>query len=229
MRKREEDQLSSASRTVDFLAENAADLAVSEEVAEKSAEVQVLYTKISGARAGVVKTTKRLTKEAKTARTTVLDLLPGLLGPMARVATALKDQDLLASVTLSTKQLGRLRPLAFIGVVGSVLGSAERADVVPGLVKHGLTPKTLAPLIKAHEEFVKAQPAPRKTIDERLLAGAALSDLLGDLMDELRDLDQAMKAFKLIDRPLYDGYVQMRKIINTGGGKAEASEEAPAA
>ncbi|WP_156176199.1 hypothetical protein [Hymenobacter terrenus] len=37
-------------------------------------------------------------------------------------------------------------------------------------------------------------------------------------MDELRALDEDMKAFKLIDRPLYDEYVQMRKIINSGGG-----------
>ena len=27
-----------------------------------------------------------------------------------------------------------------------------------------------------------------------------------------------MKAFKLLDRPLYDNYVQVRKIISSGGG-----------
>ena len=30
-----------------------------------------------------------------------------------------------------------------------------------------------------------------------------------------------MKAFKLLDRPLYDGYVQMRKIISSGGGGSD--------
>jgi hypothetical protein len=29
-----------------------------------------------------------------------------------------------------------------------------------------------------------------------------------------------MKAFKLLDRPRYDGYTQARKLINSGGGAA---------
>ena len=58
----------------------------------------------------------------------------------------------------------------------------------------------------------------RKTIDERVLSGAALEDLVSELMEEVRALDEDMKAFKLIDRPIYDGYVQMRKIISSGGG-----------
>ena len=70
------------------------------------------------------------------------------------------------------------------------------------------------------------QPAVRKTISERILSGAAMEDLLPDLMDELHTLDEDMKAFKLFDRPLYDGYTQARKIINSGGG---SSKEKPAA
>ena len=58
----------------------------------------------------------------------------------------------------------------------------------------------------------------RKTISERTLSGAALEDLLADLMDELRTLDEDMKAFKLLGRPLYDGYTQARKILNSGSG-----------
>lgn len=36
----------------------------------------------------------------------------------------------------------------------------------------------------------------------------------------------SIKAFKLLDRPLYDGYTQARKIINSGGG---GGKEKPAA
>ena len=61
----------------------------------------------------------------------------------------------------------------------------------------------------------------RKTISERTLSGAALEDLLSDLIDELRTFDEDMQAFKLLDRPLYDGYTQARKIINSGGGSGE--------
>ena len=50
------------------------------------------------------------------------------------------------------------------------------------------------------------QPAVRKTISERTLSGAVREDLLADLMDELHALDEDLKAFKLLDRPLYDGY-----------------------
>lgn len=225
-----EDQLVTCGKVVDYAAENADAIAASEIATEQVAVVTALYGKVSGARGGTAKRTKKLTAEAQAARTTLLDLLPALLGPFGRVAARLSDNDLLASVTLSGKQLRKLRPLAFIGVVGSVLGSAARADVAPELAKQGLTARALKPLADTLEAFRKAQPATRKTIDERVLSGAALEDLVNELMDEVRTLDEDMKAFKLIDRPLYDGYVQTRKIINSGGGgKAKDAGATPVA
>jgi hypothetical protein len=85
----------------------------------------------------------------------------------------------------------------------------------------------LAPLAAALEDFRKAQPAARKTIDDKVLSGAALEDLVDDLMDEVRTLDEDMKAFKLLNRPLYDGYLQVRKIISSGGGTAPVKPEVP--
>ena len=91
--------------------------------------------------------------------------------------------------------------------------------------KQGLTPKALKPLADALDDFRTAQPAPRKTIDERgVLSGAALEDLVDDLMDEVRTLDEDMSAFKLLNRPLFDGYAQMRKIISSGGGGGAAKK-----
>ena len=58
----------------------------------------------------------------------------------------------------------------------------------------------------------------RKIIDERMLSGAALKDLVNHLMDELHTLDEDLKAFWLLDQRIYDGHVQMRKSINLGGG-----------
>ncbi|GAB3859039.1 hypothetical protein GCM10028822_34970 [Hymenobacter terrigena] len=57
------------------------------------------------------------------------------------------------------------------------------------------------------------------------LSGAALEDLHADLMDELRELDEDLKALKLLNRPLFDGYTQARKVLNYGGG---SSKEKPA-
>ena len=65
------------------------------------------------------------------------------------------------------------------------------------------------------------QPTVRKTISERTLSGAAMEDLLADLMDELHALSEDLKAFKLLDCPLYDGYPQARNIINSGGGSGK--------
>jgi len=70
------------------------------------------------------------------------------------------------------------------------------------------------------------QPAVRKTISERTLSGAAMEDLLPDLMDELHALDEALKAFKPLNRPPYNGYPQTRKRLNPGGG---GGKEKPAA
>lgn len=137
------------------------------------------------------------------------------------MAVRLEDADLQAAATFSSKQLRKLRPLAFVGVVGAVLKSAARPDVVPELTRQGLPPKALTPLAQALADFRKAQPVARKTIDERVLSGAALEDLVSELMDEVRALDEDMKAFKLLDCPLYDGYAQMRKIISSGGGSGK--------
>ena len=218
MEQYKEDQLVMCGRVVAYVAENADALAASEVAAAQADDVRKLYGKVAGTRGGTAKRTQKLTEAAQTAKDTLLDLLPALLGPLSRVATRLGDDDLKASVTLSAKQLRKLRPLAFMAVVGSVLGSAARANVAPELARQGLTPKALQPLTDALDGFRTAQPAVRKTIDERVLSGAALEDLVSELMDEVRALDEDMKAFKLIDRPIYDGYVQMRKIISSGGG-----------
>lgn len=144
-------------------------------------------------------------------------MLPALLGPLSSIATRLGDNGLLASATLTSKQLRKLRPLAFIGVAESVLKSAARPDVVPELAKQGLTAAALKPLHDALKVYKTAQPATRQTINERVLAGAALEELLAALMEEVRQLDADMKAFKLLNRALFDGYQQTRKLVTTGG------------
>lgn len=227
MEQYKEDQLVMCGRVVAYAAENADAIGASEVAAEQAADVTTLYNKVAGTRGGTAKRTQKLTEAAQTAKANLLDLIPALLGPLGRVATRLGDDDLKASATLSGKQLRKLRPLAFVAVVGSVLASAARADVAKELAKQGLTAKTLKPLADALEAFRTAQPAVRKTIDERVLSGAAQEDLLRDLIDELQTLDEDMKAFKLIDQPIYDGYVQMRKVIDSGGGGK--AKEKPAA
>ncbi|HEX8659379.1 MAG TPA: hypothetical protein VF690_17705 [Hymenobacter sp.] len=216
-----ENQLVMCGRVAAYLTENEAALAASPVAAEQATAVTAMYDQVAGARGGTAKRTKTLTNAAKTAQKELLDLLPALLGPLGRVAGRLADADLQAAATLSGKQLRKLRPLAFIGVVGAVLKSAARADVAPELAKQGLTPKTLAPLAQALEAYRTAQPAARKTIDERVLSGAALEDLVSELMVEVRTLDEDIKAFKLLDRELFDGYAQMRMIISSGGKKAK--------
>ena len=222
-----EDQLVMCGRVAAFEASNAAALAKSPVAAAQAADVKAHYAKVAGARGGTAKRTKRLTEAAQTSRNTLLDLLPALLGPLSRVAARLEDTDLLASATLSSKQLRKLRPLAFVGVVGAVLGSAARADVAPELAKQGLTTAALRPLADELATFRTAQAAPRKTIDERVVSGAALEDLVSALMDEVRTLDEDMKAFKLIDRATFDAYTQARKIINSGGGPGKPGAVVP--
>lgn len=212
-------------RVVDYLAENEAGLAVSEMAAAQAAAVAQQYGKVAGARGGTAKRTTTLSAGAKTAKKNLVDLLPALLGPLSRVATRLQDDNLKASATLSGKQLRKLRPLAFLAVVSAVLSAAARPDIAPELAKQGLTAKALKPLADAQAAFQTAQPAARKTINERVLSGAALEDLVTHLMDEMRELDDDMKAFKLLDRPLYDGYLQARKIIDSGGGGGVKGEK----
>lgn len=217
MDKTREDQLVMCGQVVDFVTENSDAIAASEAAAEQATAVADDYAQLEGARGGTAKRTKQLTAEAKEAKKTLLELLPALLGPLSRIAARLQDSDLLASATLSGKQLRKLRPLAFVGVVEALLSRAAQPDVVPELTRQGLSAKALQPLQDTLATFKTAQPATRKTINERVLAGAALEELVDALLDEVRHLDADMKAFKLLNRPLYDGYTQARKLVNTGG------------
>jgi hypothetical protein len=226
MEQYKEDQLAMCGRVAAYLASRQADLADSEVAAQQAADVQALYAQVAQAHGGTARRTEELTAAAQAAQKTLFDLLPALLGPLGRVAKRLGDADLQAAATLSSKQLRKLRPVPFLSVVGAVLASAARPDVAPELARQGITPKVLKPLTDALATFRTAQPAVRKTINERALSGAALEDLLGDLMDELHELDEDMKAFKLLDRELYAGYLQARKVISSGGG---SSKEKPIA
>lgn len=218
MERYKEDQLAMCGRVADYLAKHEADLAASEVAAQQAADVQAFYAQVAQARSGTARRTEELTAAAQAAQQTIYELLPALLGPLKRVAVRLGNADLQAAVTLGGKQLRKLRPVPFASVVGAIMASAARPDVAPELAKQGLTAKALQPLTDALATFRTAQPAVRQTINERAVSGAALEDLLADLMDELRDLDEDMKAFKLLDRPLFDGYTQVRKIISAGGG-----------
>lgn len=225
MEQYKEDQLAMCGRVAAYLAEHPTGLAASEVATQQAAAVQTLYAQAATAHGGTARRTEDLTAAAQAAQKTVFDLLPALLGPLGRVAVRLGDADLQAAVTLSSKQLRKLRPVPFVAVVGAVLASAARPNVAPELAKQGLTPKALEPLTDAFNTFRTAQPAVRKTINERTLSGAALEDLLSNLIDELQTLDEDMKAFKLLNRPLYAGYTQARKVINSGGGSGKEKKQ----
>lgn len=111
-----------------FVAESEAVLALSEMAAAQATAATALYEEVAAARGGTAKRTNALSAAARAARTELLNLLPALLGPLARVVTRLADVDLQAAAMLSGRQLRKLRPLAFIGVVGSVLSSAAQPD-----------------------------------------------------------------------------------------------------
>jgi hypothetical protein len=225
MKQFKENQLVMCGVVADYVTDNQEALAVSEAAGEQATVVVDLYAQVEGARGGTAKRTQQLTEAAQAARATLLELLPAVLGPLKRAAERLGDNDLLASATLTGKQLRKLRPLAFGAVVKAVLDSAARPAVVPELARQGLKPATLQPLRTALTNFQAAQPATRKTINERVLAGAALEEVLAELMGEVRELDEDMKAFKLLDKELYAGYRQARKIVDSGGGKAQKPQE----
>ena len=55
----------------------------------------------------------------------------------------------------------------------------------------------------------------------------ASKGLLEALLNEIKTLDGDMKAFKLIDRPPYDGYVPMRRVIKSEGGDKTVKPSGP--
>lgn len=229
MRQDSQDQLAMAGRVAAYLSAHAAQLAPSDVASAQAQLVVTLYEQASTAQGPATRRTKLLTETGKQAKATLLDLLPALLGPLSRTAARTQDHDLLATATLSGKQLRKLRPVALLSVAGAVLDSAARPTTAAELSKQGLPTKALQPLRDALDAFRTAQPAPRQAIDARVQANTTLTTHLGALLDALRELDQDMKAFKLLDRPLYEGYLQARKIVSSGGGSSKDNAAALAA
>ena len=226
-----EDQLAMSSRTSAFLRVRVADIAASPNAAAQATVVTDMYATMAGARGGAAKRTKELSRAARTARKHVMAVLPGLLGPLTRVATKLGDTTVLASATLTQSQLRGYRPLPFLGVMEGILKMTAQPAIAAGLKDgYGLTVAKLQPVRDAVQAFRDAQPKPRRTIDERVRAGEKLEGLVDTLMQEIRDLDEDMKGFILLDAELYGDYLQARKIINTGsrGGDGGGEGEAPA-
>ena len=212
-----EDQLAMSGRTNAFLQARAGDMAASPDAAAQATVVTNMYATISGARGGAAKRTKELSKAARTARKHVMAVLPGLLGPLTRVATKLGDTTVLASATLTQDQLRDYRPLPFLGVMEGILKMPIQPAIAAGRATgYGLTAAKLQPVRDAVQAFSDAQPKPRQTIDERVRAGEKLEGLVDTLMKEIRDLDEDMKGFILLDAELYGDYLQARKIIDTG-------------
>ena len=209
-----------------MVVERTADIAVSEVAAQQAADVQAGYDAVSGARGGTAKRTRTLTKEGRECRKELRRLLPALLGPLARVAGRLNDGDLLASATLTAKSIQRLRPAGLLGVAKALLTAAARPDVAPELAKQGLTPATLQPLQKAYDAYQEAQPKPRRTIDERVVAGEKLEALVDALMKEIYELDDDMEAFALLNPDLLAAYKQARVIVDVGTRGDDDDEEA---
>ncbi len=216
MDKQRENRLSMAGRVRDLLKEHAADLTVSEVAAQQAADVRAGYDAALGARGNTAKRTRTLTKEGRATRNTLRRLLPALQGPLARVASRLNDGALLASATLTTKSIQRLRPAGLLSVTQVLLTAAARADVAPELARQGLTAATLQPLQLAFETYKEAQPKPRRTIDERVVAGEKLESLVDALMQEIYALDEDMKAFALLNPELLAAYEQARVIVDVG-------------
>ena len=224
MEKINADRLVMVGRVADYLTAHAVGLAASDIASTQAGQVIRSYAQVSAAQGSAVRRTKTLTADGQQAKATLLDLLPALLGPLSRIATRTQDHDLLATATLSGKQLRKLRPQALLSVATAVLDSTTRPDLAAELAKQGLSAGALHPLQTALDAFRTARPAPRQAIDARVLANASLATQLGDLLDSLRELDQDMKAFKLLDRPLYEGYLQARKLLNSGPGSGPVAE-----
>lgn len=213
-------------QTTLFLTEKAARIAANKAAAKQAAVVTDAYTAVDGARTGTAKRTKNLTKDARDAKKKVLEVVQGVLGPLKRVAEDLENADLLTSATLTKEQLRKMTPKELIGVVTGILTMTTAPAVDAALSDRGLTQTALQPIRDAVQAFADAQPKPRKTIHERVRAGEKLTSLVDALMTEVRTLDDEMKAFIVLDPELYGDYLQVRKIINTGGGGVKPEDGA---
>ena len=214
----------------DFLTAQAPRLAPSPAAVAEAADVQATYARVQASLGlGPISTTTN-TSTADTLQTTLLRVLPALLGPLRSVARKLPDAResaaLLARATISGKQLRKLRP-------------GPLRDVAQHLLEDGLTYK--APLQKygysdaVHElisghftAFAKTVGTTRTLIDTGKGAHDTTDTRLLDFMQQCYELDDSMLVFGVLDADLHRDYLAARRVGKSGGGgKAKKNGGSP--
>ncbi len=199
---------------VEFIAGNQPALALSPAAATEAQDVTDAYTLIAPKLGGGERVTKAVTKRRTGAKRTFVDTLAAVLGPTRSHAVATEDADLLALATISNTTLRRLRPQALAAVGQKLLGTID--GHAAALAAYGVDTATLTLLHDTYEAFVAGIPQTRQLINARSVDNMTAQELLKALMQQIYDLDEAMKIFALRDKDLFAGYQKARMIIDVG-------------
>ena len=199
---------------VEFIADNQPGLGISAVAVKEAKDVSDAYALIAAKLGGAERVTKALTKRRTGAKRAFVDTLVAVLGPTRSHAVATEDADLLALATISSTTLRRLRPQALAAVGQKLLTTID--GHVADLAAYGVDTPTHTLLHDTYEAFVAGIPQTRQLINARSVDNMTAQELLKALMQQIYELDEAMKIFAVRDKDLFAGYQKARMIVDVG-------------
>ena len=200
-----------------WLDKHAAALAPSAVAQAEAADVRAAYAAVQKSLGQGTTATKEVTQGNNDAEADILRLLPALLGPLRSVARKTHDAPLLARVTITKRQLAKLRPAPLRDVVQHLL--ADGLTYKTPLATYGYTPAVQAILQKSADAFAATVGVTKSLLNEGKGTHDTTDDLLRAFLQQCYELDDAMNIFRVLDPALHRDYLQARKVGKSGGGK----------
>ncbi len=213
-----DNQYAMGTLTAQFITDNRAAIKVSKVADAEAADVLTAYAALAALVGQVPISTLLNTRQGKTARQDLLKVLPVIQGPLRSIATKMKDTDLLARATLSSRQLRRMKPEELRDVSAALFDAADAQ--ASKLADYGLDADARAALRTKHQSFADTVRTTQGLIDKRSTGNQSIEDLLTEMMQQIYELDKPMDVFRFLNKPLYDGYKKARFVGKRSGGKA---------
>lgn len=135
-----------------------------------------------------------------------------LSAKLASLATFLEDQYLLGLIDFNESDFSKVSDSELLTYTDIISQKVEEhmADLAP----YGVVMATLTDYQALIEEFTSAIPLPRNEIAAKKTATEALSHNMSEARRFLKKMDRALKAIRKDHPEFYDGYVNVRRIVD---------------
>ena len=220
MTDRQENLLTAYKAMLDYLALNNTIWTIDTVFAASVSDLELKVFEINAQKDKQMIAIKGYATNKKNKKSELATSLMFIVGRMQSYAAASESEGLLDNLQYSFGKLYKMRDTALGGFVNDVLLRAN--ELLPELATYGINAGTLTNLETLYASYVELLSKPRVAISERKIATDRLKILFneGSKILSLR-LDKDIQVFEEPNPDFYDGYWNVREIVDNTGRKIQ--------